>query len=311
MRHFSPPVGCFLGSLLIAGLAAPGFAVSADSKHFTVDHVEGSHLDIVTPAGDPLLRYVYLRDTSDEEKNFDTAKVFAHVMGPGGKEPLTKGPGGLFPHHRGIFVGWNKIRVGDKTHDLWHVRNTEQKNVAIDHGADADGGYVRATIAWVGTEGKPLIEETRTYRVVADKTAHAVIELTSQLRAVGGDLVLDGDPEHAGVQFRPSQKVADSKSARYLFHSGETDPTKDLDLPWVACSFDIDGKAWTVQHMSHPENPSGARWSAYRDYGRFGPFPVIKLADGESVTLKFRFRVTEGDSPERGELAAAFAQWAK
>lgn len=294
---------------IVSGLlAVPSWA---EETAYSIRHQPGETVDIVTPAGQPLLRYVYRRDTRDPDVAFDTAKVFAHVMAPGGEATLTKGPGGLFPHHRGIFVGWNKIRHGDQTHDLWHVRNTEQKNVGVEYDADARGGRVTAKIDWIGTDGKPLIREIRTYRVAHDKTAHAVIDLETRLRAVAGDLILDGDPEHAGVQFRPAQQVAENKSARYRFPAADSDPKNDLDLPWVACSFEIDENAWTVQHMSHPENPTGARWSAYRDYGRFGPFPVIELAEGETVTLRFRFRVTEGDAPHRDAMQAAYAEWAR
>lgn len=305
-RPFVYALPCLLALSLGTGLNARD-AIAADA--YTIDHVAGSHVDLVTPSGDPLLRYVYLRDTSDDQKGFDTAKVFAHVMAPGGEETLTKGPGGLFPHHRGIFVGWNKIRHDGKSHDLWHVRNTEQRNVSVEHGADESGAFVRATIDWNGSDGETLIRETRTYRVVADESAHAVIDLTSDLKAVAGDLVLDGDPEHAGVQFRPSQKVAENKSARYIFPTPDADPKKDLDLPWVACHFEIDGTTWTVQHMNHPENPTGARWSAYRDYGRFGPFPVIELAGGETVELQFRFRIVAREIPSREPLASAYAEW--
>ena len=74
----------------------------------------------------------------------------------------------------------------------------------------------------------------------------------------------------------------------------------------------MDGQKWTVQHMSHPSNPDdNARWSAYRDYGRFGEFPVIKIADGEKVTLRYRFIVTKGEAPSREKLAAAYAAYAE
>ena len=85
-------------------------SVSADAP-YTIEHEEGEHLDIVRPDGQPILRYMYSRDTSDEQRTFDTAKIFAHVLAPGGETTLTKGPGGKFPHHRGIFIGWSKLTL--------------------------------------------------------------------------------------------------------------------------------------------------------------------------------------------------------
>ncbi len=279
---------------------------------YTIKDSKGEHLDIVTPAGGPLLRYVYVRDKSTKEKNFDTAKVFAHVVAANGKTTLTKGQGGKFPHHRGIFIGWNKLQQGGKSHDLWHVRNTEQLHVKfIEQSADQNGASITSLINWVGNHGEQVIGETRTYRVVAEADAHAVIDFVSQLKAVNGDIELNGDPEHAGVQFRPSQQVAENKSAKYVFHKDGIDPKKDRDLPWVSETFQVDEEPWTVQHMSHPSNPKGARWSAYRDYGRFGPFTVVKIAAGETQTFRYRFRVSSGAAPTRQQLAARYKAYAK
>jgi hypothetical protein len=294
-------------------LAAGNEDVSASngSGIFSVVETEGQHADILGADGKPRVRYVYQRDDSTKERAFDTAKVFAHVMAPGGEETLTSGPGGkLYPHHRGIFIGWNKIQHDGKSHDLWHVRDTVQQHKSLTHQRDAKSASITAEIQWIGKDGKPLIREKRTHRLVEDGHAYAVIDLTSELTAVAGDLVLDGDPEHAGIQFRPSQEVAENKSVKYTFHGEEVDPAKQTGLPWVACSFRIGGQDWTVQHISHPSNPSDARWSAYRDYGRFGEFPVIEIADGETRTLRYRFRITQGDTPGRQTLQQAAALFA-
>jgi len=294
------------------------FGQESNNAFSVVDH-PGQYTDILGPGGKPLLRYVYVRDASTKELDFDTAKVFAHVMSPDGKNTLTNGPGGkAFPHHRGIFIGWNKILHNGKTYDLWHVRDTVQKHVSMQTGAESKSvngvasGYahITARIDWVGKDGETLIEETRTHRVISSDAAYAVIDVTSELKAVAGDLELGGDPEHAGLQFRPAQEVADNKSAKYTFHADGVDPTKQFDLPWVACTFTIDGADWTVQHINHPSNPTGARWSAYRDYGRFGPFAVIKIGKGETQKMQFRFRVTSGTAPAREELAKAAADFA-
>jgi hypothetical protein len=288
------------------------FPFASAEEAYRVEVQEGVQADILRPDGEPILRYTFERDTSTPERTFDTAKVFAHVMAPGGEETLTKGAGGTFPHHRGIFIGWNRIEHGGKRHDLWHVRDTVQEHRKfLQTEGDENGAAITSEIAWIGVDGEPVISEKRTYRVVESADAYAVIDFVSELTAVGGDVKLGGDPEHAGVQFRPSQEVADNKSASYVFHESDIDPKKDKDLPWVALSFRIGDQAWTVQHMSHPSNPKGAVWSAYRDYGRFGPFPTIEIAEGETVTLKYRFRVTKGEAPPREAMAESFDAFAK
>jgi hypothetical protein len=301
-----------LAAVLLSLTLTQLLSQSAQADDFSISDTKGKHLEIVAPSGKPLLRYVYGRDTSTPELTFDTAKIFSHVVAPNGKTTLTKGAGGKFPHHRGIFIGWSKIKHDGKSHDLWHVRNTAQLHVEFgEMKADSKGASVTSTINWVGNQKKTVITEQRTYSVVAQEGAYAVIDFTSELKATNGDVELNGDPEHAGIQFRPSQQVAEQKSAKYLFHAEGVDPKKQQDLPWAAVSFNVDKEPWSVQHMSHPSNPKGARWSAYRDYGRFGPFTVVKIADGKTQTFRYRFRVTKGELPTRESLAAQHAAYAK
>ncbi|MGB1707613.1 MAG: hypothetical protein ACPHF4_07300, partial [Rubripirellula sp.] len=64
-------------SLFILGLVS-GPAQAADT--FQVKDNAGKYADVITPDGKPILRYMYERDTSDDSRTFDTAKVFAHVL---------------------------------------------------------------------------------------------------------------------------------------------------------------------------------------------------------------------------------------
>lgn len=298
------PLAAALGAVVALGSFNPS-AHAADSEPLRVVDHAGKHADILV--GDRVVvRYVYERDTSTKERDFDTAKVFAHVIGPDGKQPLTNGPGNRqYPHHRGIFIGWNKIELDGETHDLWHVRGTAQEHRELTHRVEDAAAEITARIDWIGKGGKTLIQEKRTHRLVRDEATYATIELTSELTAVAGDLVLQGDPEHAGVQFRASQQVGDNQSATYTFPTKDIDPSRDLDLPWVACSFQIGETPWTVQQINHPSNPSGTRWSAYRNYGRFGAFPVIEIPQGETTTLRYRFRIIQGEAPAPQTLSAA------
>ncbi len=299
-------------SLACWGLVAFISNVAQAADDYRLVDSKGQHLEIVTPAGKPILRYMYAHDTSSPEIKFNTAKVFAHVMAPDGEATLTKGAGGKYPHHRGIFIGWSKMEHGGAKHDLWHVRNTTQKHQKfLNTKPTVEGASIKSIIHWIGTKGEIVLEEERTYSVRARDDAHAEIDFTSELRAVNGDVKLNGDPEHAGIQFRPSQKVAVNGSAKYTFHEAGIDPKKQLDLPWVAATFTIGDQQWTAQHMSHQKNPKGARWSAYRDYGRFGPFTVAEIPDGESLTFRYRFRITAGGVPERENLAGHYQRYSE
>lgn len=287
------------------------FTVSADEAGL-IDE-PGKRLTVLNKDGRPVASYEYAYELDENGKvTFDTAKVYWHVIGPDGQGTLTKGPGGKFPHHRGIYIGWNKVKHGGKSHDLWHVKNASQKHASFLKKEAADSGTTIASrIDWIGAQGNAVLKETRTVTVHHETgSAYALIDVVSELSAEHGEVHLGGDPEHAGVQYRASQQVAENLSARYVFPVDDAKAKKYADLPWVAKTSEIDGQEWTVQQMSHPDNPGeNKRWSAYRDYGRFGEFPTIKIADGEKATLRYRFRVTKGAAPTRDALNNAYLQF--
>jgi len=295
---------------LVIGALSLSLATDALADEPKFSDEAGKRLTVMNAEGKPVLSYESAHEAGDDGKvTFDTAKVFYQVVGPDGKQTLTKGAGGKLPHHRGIFIGWNRIKHGGKGHDIWHMRNTTQKHISFAKQETTDKGTTIASrIDWIGTHGKTVLEETRSVTVFNDTDgAYAVIDLVSEITAAHGDLELNGDPEHAGIQYRASQKVAQNNSAKYLFPVDNAKQMKYAGLPWAAQTTDIDGQKWTVQQMWHLGNPDGKpRWSAYRDYGRFGVYPSYKLKDGEKLTLRFRFRVTKGEAPSRAALNAAY-----
>ncbi|MFT5241185.1 MAG: hypothetical protein ACI9OU_002682 [Candidatus Promineifilaceae bacterium] len=265
----------------------------------------GTHLDIMQ-GGKPLVRYMYAFDRSSPDAAHKTYKVYHHVMAPDGTNTLTKGPGHKFTHHRGIFIGWNKISHNNMQSDLWHLKSGEaiKHNKVLKKEADEKQSVLSTQIDWLMKDGVKCIEEVRTVTVHhTDKDAYLLLDFETELTAVDGDVVLKGDPEHAGFQYRPHQDV---NAVTYTFHKDGIDPKVVKDLPWVAESNAVGGNKYTVQHMNHPDNPKGAVYSAYRDYGRFGCFIQTSIKDGETLTLKYRLRITTGDTPEADVLAAQY-----
>jgi hypothetical protein len=270
--------------------------------------VKGSHLDMLHD-GKPLVRYMYAHDTSTPECQHETYKVYCHVLDAAGTGVLTKGPGGKFTHHRGIFLGWSRLGFEGKRYDLWHMKNkaTQRHKAFVSRETQGERTIVSARIDWV-TDGEAVaIEETRTFTLHHnDKDAHLLLDVQCELRAPNGDVDLNGDPEHAGFQYRPHNDVAGNKSPKYTFHKEGIKPQKDRDLPWVAETYRLRDADYTVQHMSHPDNPGDAVYSAYRDYGRFGEFFKAAIANGETLTLNYRIRITQGEAPPRELLATQY-----
>jgi hypothetical protein len=269
--------------------------------------VTPEHVDF-NADGKLVARFMTSHDTSTPERHTDTYKPYLHVFAPTSGTRLTKGSGGQFPHHRGIFVGYNKIDVGGKKYDLWHMTKGDQV-VTKSIGLEIDGHLQHtAEIDWEESPGKPLLTETRKFSLSKGmKPFYLDVEMWSTIKPVAGEATLDGDPEHAGAQFRPSEKIDPAKT-EYLFPGENIDAHKDKDLPWAAEIFTVEGKTFTVAILNHPDNPKGTRYSAYRNYGRFGAFPVLQASVEKPAKLHYKWVVAEGEVRD----AAAFqAEWNK
>ncbi len=288
-----------LAALVAGSLAA--IAVVAEEgpakKGFTLQEKDGEHLDVLLD-GRTAARYMIAYDKSSPERLHETYKPYLHVFDAEGKRPITKGAGGKFTHHRGIFIGFSKLGFKGKRYDRWHMRSGEivhEKFLAKESGPDE--ATITSLTHWLDDDDQPMLDEERTMTFRrGPEPARLVIDFTSKLTASYGPVTLDGDPEHAGVQYRPADEV-NTKETTYVFPGEDTDPRKDLDLPWVGETYTLDGKRYSVVDLNHPDNPKGTRFSAYRDYGRFGAFFVKEIPEGESLTVRYRFLIAEGEMP--------------
>jgi len=282
-------------------------APNAARADFTFADTAGDHLDVLQD-GRPLLRWQYAFDNSTPERLHETYKPYLHVMDAAGKEPITKGAGGDFTHHRGWFLGWAKITTADgSTVDRWHMKGgniIQQKIVSQTPGKDSASFTV--LLHWQGTTEAPILSEERTFTIhTAPAPAYALVEMRSEITALTGETKLNGDPEHAGLQFRPAGNI-DKTLTTYIYPKPDADPHKDRDYAWVAENFSLNEKRYSVALLNHPDNPKDAPFSAYRDYGRFGGFfHTVVPAEGK-FTLKARILISEGTalSPEQIQKAA-------
>lgn len=279
-------------------------------KTFHWHDTAGQHTDLLY--GDrPVLRYMYEKlDESTKDRRAETMKVYHHVFDPTGAKLVTKGPGGLFPHHRGLFYGFNKISYdqdGKKlAADVWHCNNGEWQ--AHDKVLSEDAGPVfgrhRLAIDWHGRDGKVFAREER--ELTAYNTAGGtLIEFASKVSSAGPTITLDGDPQHAGFQFRASQEVPD-KTAKLTYYirpdgkgkPGETRNWPDVkthaNLPWHALSFVLGDQRYTCCYLDRPENPKESRFSE-RDYGRFGSYFVATVEPEKPLGVNYRIWLQEGE----------------
>jgi hypothetical protein len=175
-----------------------------------------------------------------------------------------------------------------------------------------DGAAVFTSVThWMDGAEKPFLEEERTFTVTEGKFGGRVmIDFHTKLTPVNGDVFLKGDPEHAGIQYRPANEV-DKKKTKYVFPNGVTSVKGVKDMPWAAENYTLDGTEYGVVHMNASTNPKGTVHSAYRDYGRFGAFFEKEIKKGESLELDYGFLIVDGAVPAVGKIDALRKKWGK
>ncbi|HJZ55471.1 MAG TPA: DUF6807 family protein [Gemmataceae bacterium] len=313
------------GETLTLAPSGPPPGVAPGSFRFV--EKKGEYTDLLygipIAAGRPVLRYI--NAPHDPKNHFLTFKPFHHVFDPvAGKTFLTSGAvpqakENLYPHHRGLFYGWNKISYDGKTADIWHGTENvfSQHEKVLSEEAGMVLGRQRLAITWHGKDGMTFATEER------ELTAYAVpggtlIDFASILKTDLKSVKLDGDPQHSGFHFRANMDVANKTKGEtyYLRPDGKGQPgetrnweakkpdPKTVNLPWDAMCFVLDGKRYTVLRINHPDNPGEARGSE-RDYGRFGDYFEYELTPEKPLKVMYRVWVQEGEMT--GEQCAAIA----
>ena len=269
----------------------------------------------------PVLRYMYKAiDDSSKEAREQTYKVFHHLYDPTGQRLVTKGAGGQYTHHRGIFYGFNKVTYGEKKAcDVWHCTNeahqAHRKFLSSEEGPILGRHIVE--IGWHGP-GKELFAREERTLTVYNVPGGTLVEFSSAVHPLVHPLRLDGDPQHAGFHFRADNEVSakTAKQTTYIRPDGAGKPgetrnwpgNKDhVNLPWNAMSFVLGEKRYTTAYLDRPSNPKEARFSE-RDYGRTGSYFVHDFEKDKPLRVAYRLWHQEGQmKPE--EVAAKSADF--
>lgn len=274
----------------------------------------------------PVLKYIHptLDDTSPQTRE-QSYKPFHHVYSPDGSRIVTKGPGGKYTHHRGLYFGFNRISYGPdfaEKCDVWHCKapahQAHEKVLAKEEGFVV--GRHRLAIGWHGAKGEKFADEQREVGVY-NVAGGQFIDFASQVSTVDGPIKLDGDPQHSGFHFRADNEVAElnAKQTYFLRPDGKGGPgetrnwsakapeSKAVDEPWKVMSFVLGGKRYSVLRIDHPENPGEDR-SSERDYGRVGGYFEYEITKDAPLRVRYRVVLKDGEftAEEAERLAADF-----
>ena len=320
--HFILPSLKQGGSLeLVAALsgdppAAKGFAWA----HEPPDHAE------LSSAGRPILRYMCTPlDNSSPQAREQTYKVYHHLYDPAGTRFVTKGPGGKYSHHRGLFYGFNRVSYGEVPRvDTWGCGNNAHQSHEGFLAEEAGPVMGRHTVKvdWHGPGDTVFATEEREMTVYSVPGGQ-MVEFASHLSSTVGKVKLDGDPQHAGFQLRAAQEVADGdqKLTYYLRPDGKGEPgdtrnwsskaptSQCVNLPWNAMSFVVDAKRYTAVYLDKPTNPKEARYSE-RTYGRFGSYFEYELDEEKQLDANYRVWLQDGEMTvdQAAALSADFVE---
>ncbi len=255
------------------------------------------------------------RTPHDPDHHLDTCKVFHHVFAPDGRL-LTKGLGGEYEHHRGLFLGWNQMQWRGTHYDFWHCSHGETQQFrrfvpAAELGLD-DTWQV-AAIEWCDDHSVAMIEEWRAVRARELDSTTTVLDVQCELRAANSAVRLAGDPQHSGQQLRFLQQFAEPTSlkVRYVRPTIATGGKDDVwtGCEWTAAVLPMPGGDVTVLRIEGSKNPRPSTWST-RPYGRFGATFATELTPGNPLTLSWTYVMALGerDASWCERTAAALSQ---
>ena len=278
--------------------------------------------------GKMLVEYVMpLYDASTEETRVQTYKPFHHVYDSRSGIRLTKGDGGQYTHHRGIFFGYNKIGHGTDSKmvsDTWHCKDKarQEHREVLEQIAGPIEARQCVRIEWTGGDASLLASETRELDIVP-LSAGTMIDFSSRLVTLAGPMRLEGDPQHAGVHFRAAQEVAETtKTQTYYLRPGvKAEPGEFRNWPedktfinaaWHAAIFVVGGQRYSVLRINTQRNPGEARMSE-RDYARFGSYFEFELLPEKPLEVFYRWWIQPGELSleEATRIAADWATPAK
>lgn len=264
----------------------------------------------------PVYQYV---TEYDPDRHEETNKPYHQVYGVRGDGFITKGPGGMYPHHKGIYLGWSRTGLPDGAqYNFWGCPREYQEHREFDHSREMTGPVVARSVSttdWKIPGGEAVVRDTREVLTWTAGEEEFVFDFTITVESLAGRVRLGGDAHHAGFQFRAAQAVVENADATdYVLPEGAERAGEGIwsDSGWAAMCFDVDGAPYTVVHMDHPaRNPQPTAYST-RPYGRFGAFFATDLDEGEPLVLKYRILIRSAradDSVAREALADRYADF--
>ncbi|MEO6739389.1 MAG: PmoA family protein [Chthoniobacteraceae bacterium] len=281
-----------------------------------------------------------------EYRHGDSSHIYYYpLIGPDGAKmtrsfPMEKveGESTDHPHHRSMWFShgfvngvdfWSEAATFGAKPPKNPIGKTEHvKVLAMEPGAKV--GVLKTAQNWTMPDGSSALTSVQTLRIHAGPETERMLDFEVTLKAGDKDAIFGETKEgSAALRIADSMRVKQGKSPG-VGHILNSEGLKDTAVwgqhsKWVTMAGPIDGKSYAITFMDHPSNPRNpTRWHA-RDYGLFAANPFCEydmdktqpkgsgdytLKAGQSITLKYRILITQGDenAAKQNERYAEFAK---
>jgi len=292
-----------LSAVILLSLAAS----EPVSAKIVDDHV------VVSIGGAEFTRYKAHGDPAYESQKYP---YFYPVNGPASGASVTTETTQPYPHHHSLLFGCDRVNDGN----YWQGSNSEGQIVSQGPRlVEAEGERVvfEDTCLWRKPEQEPIIRDKRTVTVSVPSPALRVIDFDIALEMLTDVTIQATNHSLFSARVVPELSVKEGGTmVNAAGQSGEA-ATFGQPSPWMDYSGTRSGITEGIAILQHPANRGYPHPWFTRDYGFFSPTPMqwleggkLELPKGETVRLRYRVIVHEGNAGEAG-IAKAFEAFAR